>query len=415
MSVQKPICACVKVKLLHDDLTMVLRVNNDLLRSDPYYLDSNDISNIMAFKNNKNIYEKLIFYKTKIGEKVIKKSWERMKKITNEYELIHTTHTNCNMSIAKYYPLSRSYFKMWEMMHLHDIVPKDSEKPIVTAHLAEGPGGFIEALVNYRKNPRDRVYGITLKSINKDIPGWVNSKMFLDKHSNIKILYGKDGTGNLYNLDNIIDFSNKVGKADLITADGGFDFSLDFNSQEKIVYKLLFCEITTILSTQKVGGNFVCKCFDLFEENSIKLLWVLSLFYNELRITKPVTSRPANSEKYIIGKNFKGITKNQLNKFYYLISNWDKFTFAQIGNTISPHIHLNFVNRLSDYNILNSIYQIENIQKTLKLIHLKENSETIKKYRNIQCNKAIAWCKTYNVMINTECYILKKRKHYKWR
>ena len=81
-----------------------------------------------------------------------------------------------------------------------------SKEPIKTAHLAEGPGGFIEAVNNYRKNTNDQRYGITLKSDNKDIPGWVNSLEFLKKNKNVNISYGQDKTGNLYNLDNIMEF-----------------------------------------------------------------------------------------------------------------------------------------------------------------------------------------------------------------
>ena len=32
-------------------------------------------------------------------------------------------------------------------------------------------------------------------------------------------------------------------------------------------------------------------------------------FYEEIYLNKPLTSRPANSEKYIVAKNFKGIDK----------------------------------------------------------------------------------------------------------
>ena len=42
----------------------------------------------------------------------------------------------------------------------------------------------------------------TLKSLNKDIPGWIKANHFINKHK-INITYGSDGTGNLYNIDNI--------------------------------------------------------------------------------------------------------------------------------------------------------------------------------------------------------------------
>ena len=51
---------------------------------------------------------------------------------------------------------------------------------------------------------------------------------------------------------------------DLITADGGFDFSLDFNNQEIIITKLLFAQMTYALLMQKQGGSFILKIFDTF-------------------------------------------------------------------------------------------------------------------------------------------------------
>ena len=66
--------------------------------------------------DNLKTYNYLIKFKEKIDEKKNKNSWERMKKITNNYELVHTTHSNRNMSVAARSPLSRSYFKMWEMI-----------------------------------------------------------------------------------------------------------------------------------------------------------------------------------------------------------------------------------------------------------------------------------------------------------
>ena len=45
--------------------------------------------------------------------------------------------------------------------------------------------------------------------------------------------------------------------------------------------------------------------FDILTDSSIHLIYLLSLCYKELYIYKPKTSRPTNSEKYIICKGFK--------------------------------------------------------------------------------------------------------------
>ena len=44
----------------------------------------------------------------------------------------------------------------------------------------------------------------------------------------------------------------------------------------------------------------------------------MSCFYEKIIITKPFTSRPANSEKYAVAKNFKGISDAYLKKLYQI-------------------------------------------------------------------------------------------------
>ena len=78
---------------------------------------------------------------------------------------------------------------------------------------------------------------------------------------------------------------------DIITADGGFDFSSDFNNQEKLACNLIFAEICFAILTQKKGGNFIIKFFDIFTLASVDLLYILSCFYTNIAITKPCTSR----------------------------------------------------------------------------------------------------------------------------
>ena len=55
----------------------------------------------------------LLMYKNKIDELEDTKLWDRAKKFSNDYELIHLPNKrNKKDSIALYEPLSRSYFKI---------------------------------------------------------------------------------------------------------------------------------------------------------------------------------------------------------------------------------------------------------------------------------------------------------------
>lgn len=45
------------------------------------------------------------------------------------------------------------------------------------------------------------------------------------------------------------------------------------------------------------GGHFICKTFDLFTPFSVGLIYLLYCCFERVCLFKPVTSRPANSER----------------------------------------------------------------------------------------------------------------------
>lgn len=359
------------------------------------------------YKNN-TIYEKITNCKNKIDELNPSSCWDRGKKINNEYELIHLPNKRVRAdSISLYEPLSRSYFKMWELLHEFPIQKLHENEKINVLGIAEGPGGFLEAIHNFRKkyNPNilDNIIGVTLRSDNNDIPGWKKAKRFLETNKNISIDYGIDNTGNIYHIENIRYFHKKWGgKIHIVTADGGFDFSDDFNHQEQKSYHIIFCEIVLAMSCLENGGNFICKIFDIFSKTTATLIQLLCYHFEDVYITKPYTSRPCNSEKYIICKNFKGIDSLFLEKCFIVISLW-----KQIDNTGS------FVNRIfsesyenMDQVIVKNLYmymkdsidiQIKNIQKTLKSIEKRNHSNYLV---SIQKERALQWCTKYGIEIN---------------
>lgn len=375
--------------------------------------EMNKITNVYEFNH-------LIHYKNNIDTLEDSKSWDNAKKLSNNYELIYLPNKKFKYdSVSKYEPLSRAYFKLYEI--LVDFKLIESDEPIKIGALAEGPGGFIEATINYRKrfiNTNDEITAITLHSTNKDVPGWTKSKNFLKKNQNVTINYGSDGTGDLYNLENIKAYAALFNHdADFITADGGFDFSYNFNKQEQMSYRILFCEIVTAFSIQKVGGSFVCKFFDIYTEFTQSLIYLLFCCYEEVYITKPNTSREANSEKYIVCKGFLGIDSLYLKKLYICVSNF-KFVSqnkSHIHQLMDYNFNTKFINNLNKINTHFYENQIESIKNTLNLI-VKDNldeefNDTIKR----QTLLAFNWCKHYRVSINYNSkYLIKYRKFLKY-
>ena len=306
------------------------------------------------------ISNSLSYYLSDIKMKIndYEKEWDIFKKHTNPYEYIHTMIPNKKKYVSKCKPLSRSYFKMIEIVHtfrLNDIFDN-----IKSFHLAEGPGGFIEALVQQRQNTGDIYVGMTILDENAEmddynIPAWKKSQQFLKENPNVFIENGADGTGNILNIENFVYCKDKYASSiDLITADGGFDFSNDFNNQEISIANLLFAQIAYALCMQKKNGSFVLKIFDCFMPHTIDLLFILSSFYDKVYITKPHTSRYANSEKYIVCKKFLFSSCDDFYPFLY-----EAFTGACHNNNNNNnciHRFLNipisnyFLTKLEEYN-----------------------------------------------------------------
>lgn len=404
-------------------MTETIAKNAVLFNLDKYKLHESLLKIKFEFKDteeirlvNKEEYNKLISIKNLIDKLDDGKLWDKMKKISNDYELIYLPNKKLkNFSISKYEPLSRSYFKLWEIIHDYNLI--NVNENIKTAGLAEGPGGFIEAMVNFRKKYKyicknDDIYGITLKSIDKDIPGWNKATHFLRKNRHVNISYGSDGTGNLYKLDNILAFATHFkNDVNLVTADGGFDFSTNFNKQEQSSLRIIFCEIVTALSIQKKGGSFVCKIYDSYTEVSISYLFLLNILYDKVYITKPVTSRPANSEKYIVCKGFKGISDILLRKLHIVVKSWEyvadknKYIYQILNFDVIPN---DFIEVVRNFNTNFFTTQSKNILKTLTFIKSfsdskdNENTDMYKLIVKKQVQLAFNWCKRYKCKINYE-------------
>jgi 23S rRNA U2552 (ribose-2'-O)-methylase RlmE/FtsJ len=411
-------------------------------------------------------------------------AWDNIKKFTNPYEYIHTNISGNKTNISKLRPLSRSFYKMIEIIknnnilaqYSHHVVTKpDNKMAINTFHLAEGPGGFIEAISYLRgleyiralkdevdaegngggggandithtssavqilkRNTElhdevmkdverlkvsrrifetqkvvcdaavgsgsgsvsygnDRYYGMTLINDDPICPGWKKTRTFLENHPNVIIETGSDKTGNLISKDNFMDCATKYrNKMEIITADGGFDFSVDFNNQENMATQLILCEVFYALAMQKQGGTFILKIFDVFHKATVDILYLLCYYYTNVSVMKPHTSRIANSEKYIVCQGFKiahsGKIIEQISGLFSSLSSHES-----ILSVLSQDHDLYFLNKIEEMNAMVSFQQIENITSTLSIITNHRNAEKLDQYKKTNVNKCIAWCEYYEI------------------
>jgi 23S rRNA U2552 (ribose-2'-O)-methylase RlmE/FtsJ len=370
---------------------------------------------------DKSLLDEINEYKTMISKNSY--NWNKYKLFTNDYEMVYNSKYN-NNSIANKKPLSRSYFKMIEIAnkYLTKWITKRTKK-IKTLHLAEGPGGFIEALIDLRKNNyfnnNDLYYGISLKT-EKNVPGWDKSTQFLKNNNNVKIITGITGTGDLINIDNIKYLHTRLGgKMNIITADGGFNFSINHYIQEYNASQLIFAELVTALGCLSLGGVYIYKIYDMSYKITADILFITQCFFTEIEIFKPLTSRSGNSERYVICKGFKGIFTADINKLIMLLELWinnnksndieiEKFIrnklFYEKNNynieklSIIDNFNINipqaFYNLISKINKIFNDKQIENIKDTLNINYC---NKWVLKRKEEQRLYAIKWCKDNNM------------------
>ena len=125
--------------------------------------------------------------------------------------------------------------------------------------------------------------------------------------------------GDVTIVDNLLDFERRIGPGSdvggvhLYSHDAGIDVSegadggLGFNDQELANAKIhLGCALAGFMTLRK-GGNFVAKQYTFFETFTWNLIAIYSSMFESFDIFKPITSRPRNSEIYLIGLGFKGM------------------------------------------------------------------------------------------------------------
>lgn len=336
-------------------------------------------------------------YRNRI-DKINPETWKKIRWYINYYDFL-----------VKEPIINRAFYKYWEIINTFDIFKNynyDTEDDIVF-HCAEAPGGFIQGTniflqldsqipkiivhdqkddkpdedgfihVKTKRKPKEKKkYKIYTISLNKDLPQYSNynlpsyNKRVINR--NICISYGKDNTGDINNLENINYIKDSMhDKAYLITADGGFDEGNDFNNKEQLHYYLILNEIYSAIAVQKKNGHFILKVFDIFTNTSMHLLYLLSLLYEDVFIYKPKTSRPTNSEKYVICKYFKceETTLDKVTTVIFQLSKTLKLMKKNKYNCFElfAEIPLEFINKIKQMNDHYVDKQCKFLEKAIKL------------------------------------------------
>lgn len=330
------------------------------------------------------------------------KNWDKWSRLVNLYEKIK----NINKTGKDIYNKidSRAFYKLYEIIKYFNLINKFDIK--TSFHFCEAPGGFVQCMLDLYPNVEWYAQSLYVDGLevykNLDGPKWIRDG---------------DGTGSLYNIENInalekrfcknsaesaesaesLNHQNKKidGYFDFITADGGFDISVDPNNKEQYHLRLITCEIIGAIKLQKKGGSFVCKIFDSVTKPTCQLIVLLKMFYKKVFIYKPRTSRFQNSEKYIVCLDFNGIDKDISEKLNNIVSNWNNEMFCKDFSITIPNKITKCIYAHNEFIVNNQIKYIEESK-----LAQKYTFDQISTLEATQNKRAIEFCIGFGIISN---------------
>lgn len=204
-----------------------------------------------------------------------------------------------------------------------DFNEKDPSALLYFADICAGPGGFSEYVL-WRRKWRAKGFGFTLRAEGANDFKLEDFKAgtpeTFDCHYGVG---GYQGNGDIFREDNLREFRKYVMTntddegVHFVMADGGFSVEGNENIQEILSKQLYLCQFICALSILREGGHFVCKLFDLFTPFSIGLVYLMYRAFDQVCIFKPVTSRPANSERYIVCKKYRSTEVSAIHDYLF--------------------------------------------------------------------------------------------------
>lgn len=179
----------------------------------------------------------------------------------------------------------RNFYKMWEILSIFGL--SDNSSSMISAHLGENTGGFVQAMCFYRddlakkSSKGDKYYVETdaIKNASKSTIDSIKSKITSQKEIS----------------DN---------KCDLVTSDVNINMA-NLNVYEQYAVDQILNQIITMSNLLKKGGSFVCKFYETFSMTSMKMITILSELFENMYFIKPLMSELSSSEKFAVCVGFK--------------------------------------------------------------------------------------------------------------
>ena len=294
--------------------------------------------------------------------------------------------------------VSNSWLKMYELMtYLQKSLIKvnsSKNKKYNTCHFAESPGNFLLAINHYLKINYPKIEWNWLANSYRSLylDGFKKSNYLDDQYGLIKQykrkwMFGSDGDGDITSPSNIISFKQETlkyfkGNVHFVTSDVKYvPTQINYDEEENYNISAHLGQLLCALTILSPGGTMILKKFTFYESSSISLLFIMSTCFDKLLVVKPETSKPANSEVYLVGLGYKAnLSELQINHLLNILN-----YIRNLNNEYGPpaifkknDIPISFVKKIIDMNRILCENQI---------IGLRYDINLYMKYRTTGINK----------------------------
>jgi cap1 methyltransferase len=128
-----------------------------------------------------------------------------------------------------------------------------------------------------------------------------------------RICHGQNGTGDVCHWPNVEFLAMQIianhdhrNKVHLVVADGGLDAQRNADCQERVALPLVVCQASAALFLLREGGTLVLKMFGFQTTATKRVMRYMLHVFDNITVLKPITSRPASAERYVVFQGYKG-------------------------------------------------------------------------------------------------------------
>lgn len=207
------------------------------------------------------------------------------------------------------------------------------------ADLCGVPGGFVDYM-QWRKGWHAKGLGIASRN------GYI-FRFFGSDAISFEIHNGANRNGNIMEPENIDSFGNLVHQhvqtgVHLVIGDGTILNDRPNGIKELFTKQFHLSNCVLALSLLRVRGTFISKIFDSFTPFTVGLIYLMYKCFDEIAIIKLNSSRPANSERYLVCRRMKPQTDTIRDHLYQINK-----AMANLSDTSSDVIELVALNVLT--------------------------------------------------------------------